>query len=225
VSTRVELTHATVLFSGRADGDLGRTSGDIPAAVARNRAALVERCGVRAVAAGRQVHGSVVAVVGEAPAGYAVSPAAADGQATCVAAVAVGVHVADCLPVALAGAGGVAMLHCGWRGLAGGVIAEGIRVLRSLGVDGPLEAAIGPGAGVCCYETGAEVRAVFAAYATSDGPRIDLAAIAREQLHETGVEDVCDLGVCTICAPEGLYFSHRRDGADTGRQGGFVWRR
>ena len=64
MSTRVELTHATVLFSGRADGDLGRTSGDIPAAVARNRAALVERCGVRAVAAGRQVHGSVVAVDG-----------------------------------------------------------------------------------------------------------------------------------------------------------------
>ena len=35
------------------------------------------------------------------------------------------VFVADCLPVALAGPGGVAMLHCGWRGLAAGIVASG----------------------------------------------------------------------------------------------------
>ena len=36
------------------------------------------------------------------------------------------VFVADCVPVALSGPGGVAMLHCGWRGLAAGIIARGV---------------------------------------------------------------------------------------------------
>ncbi len=224
MSTRVELTHATVLFSGRVEGDLGRTTGEMPPEVLRNRAAIVELCGLRGIAAAHQVHEAAVALVSEAR-GYAVSAGAADGQATRVSGVGVAVHVADCLPVALAGAGGVAMLHCGWRGLAGGVIAEGVRVLRSLGVEGALEAAIGPGAGVCCYETGEEVQAVFAPYAASHGRRIDLAAIARAQLREAGVDDVFNIGVCTICAPQGQYFSHRRDGADTGRQGGIAWLR
>jgi copper oxidase (laccase) domain-containing protein len=35
------------------------------------------------------------------------------------------VMVADCLPVALAGPSGVAMIHCGWRGLADGIAERG----------------------------------------------------------------------------------------------------
>jgi hypothetical protein len=117
------------------------------------------------------------------------------------------------------------MIHAGWRGLAGGVVAEGVRTLRTLGVQGPLEAAIGPGAGGCCYEVGPEVHAPFAAYCASSGRRLDLAAIATAQLHEAGVESVGDTGLCTLCAPAGLFFSHRRDGPETGRQGGFAWLR
>jgi copper oxidase (laccase) domain-containing protein len=137
----------------------------------------------------------------------------------------VGVHVADCLPIALAGDGGVAMLHGGWRGLAAGVVDEGVAALRAAGVAGPLEAVIGPGAGGCCYETGPEVHAVFARYSASDGRLLDLKAVATAQLHAAGVETVDDVGLCTLCAPEGLLFSHRRDGPDTGRQGGFAWLR
>ena len=37
------------------------------------------------------------------------------------------VMVADCLPIALAGPGGVAMAHCGWRGLAAGIVGGGGR--------------------------------------------------------------------------------------------------
>jgi copper oxidase (laccase) domain-containing protein len=32
-----------------------------------------------------------------------------------------------------------------------------------------------------------------------------------------------DLGICTICDSD--YFSHRREGAAAGRQGGFAWLR
>ena len=42
-----------------------------------------------------------------------------------------GGHVADCLPVAVGGEGGVAMLHGGWRGLAGGRLGGGARAARA----------------------------------------------------------------------------------------------
>ncbi|MGI8801837.1 MAG: polyphenol oxidase family protein, partial [Solirubrobacteraceae bacterium] len=131
---------------------------------------------------------------------------------------------ADCLPVAVAGAGGVAMLHAGWRGLAAGVLGEGVAALRRLGVAGRLEAAIGPGAGGCCYEVGREVHAAFSGRpgASRDG-RVDLKAVARGELECAGVAVIHDVGVCTLCAPPGLLFSHRRDGPATGRQAGIAW--
>ena len=44
-----------------------------------------------------------------------------------------------------------------------------------------------------------------------------------EVLAEAGVEDVHDLGICTICRND-LFFSHRADKGTTGRQAGVVWR-
>ncbi|MEA2126882.1 MAG: purine-nucleoside/S-methyl-5-thioadenosine phosphorylase / adenosine deaminase, partial [Solirubrobacteraceae bacterium] len=70
------------------------------------------------------------------------------------------VRTADCLPIALIADDGVAMLHGGWRGLAAGIVAEGVRVLA---VPGPVVAALGPSARACCYEVGEEVHARFAA--------------------------------------------------------------
>ncbi|HEX2701825.1 MAG TPA: laccase domain-containing protein, partial [Solirubrobacteraceae bacterium] len=93
------------------------------------------------------------------------------------------------------------------------------------GVSGPLEAVIGPGARGCCYETGPEVHAVFARYGSSDGRRLDLVAIATAQLRAAGVASIDDVGLCTLCAPAGLLFSHRRDGEGTGRQAGVAWLR
>ena len=52
---------------------------------------------------------------------------------------------------------------------------------------------------------------------------LDLPAIARHRLAQAGVENVHDTGLCTICAGEELFFSHRRDAGVTGRQAGLVW--
>ena len=68
-----------------------------------------------------------------------------DGQATALDDVAALVFTADCLPVMLVADGAVAALHGGWRGLAGGIVAEGVAALRDLGADGPITAALGPG--------------------------------------------------------------------------------
>jgi copper oxidase (laccase) domain-containing protein len=110
------------------------------------------------------------------------------------------------------------MLHAGWRGLAGGILAEGVARLRGLGA-GRIAAAIGPGAGPCCYEVGPEVHAALG----TSGRTVDLKAIARTQLEDAGVAEVHDAGLCTMCDPE-AFFSHRRDGGVTGRQAGVVWR-
>jgi len=212
-------------FSERDDGDLrvsSRTSAEPLDAV---QARLLGALEVAAVVVGRQVHGADVVVVGEPTDGYVVGLAQGDAVATALAGVAAAVHVADCLPIAVGGEGAVAMLHGGWRGLEAGIVPAGVAALRRLGAEGQLQAAIGPGVGGCCYETGDEVRGRFAAYGASAGRLLDLKAVAAAQLAAAGVALVEDCALCTICSPPGRLFSHRRDGPDTGRQGGFAWLR
>jgi polyphenol oxidase len=236
----VDLPGARALFTTRRGGfsagpyaslNLGRLTDDDPRTVRLNRARLEERTGGR-LAYIRQVHGTFVRrIAGTGDVGVAPLPDGdvelleADGQATRLPGVAPMVMTADCLPIAVAGDGAVAMLHAGWRGLVGGIVAEGVRAVRELGAEGPLEAAIGPGAGGCCYEVGEEVQARFAGYGAGvrSGRNLDLKAVAREDLERAGVDAVHDVGLCTICSEESLFFSHRRDHGITGRQAGVAW--
>jgi YfiH family protein len=226
----IELAGARGMFTTRRGGcssgpfaslNLGRLTDDRPDAVERNRALVREDVG-RALGTVRQVHGNDVIRMDALPPDRTI--AEADGIVTRSRDGAPAVLVADCLPVIVAGRQAVAALHAGWRGLAGGVLEEGVRALRGSGEDGPLEAAIGPGIGPCCYEVGEEVRAAFAAYGSEvwQGRHLDLWAAARKQLERAGVEVVHCLGLCTSCHPE-LFFSHRRDRGVTGRQAGVAW--
>jgi hypothetical protein len=226
----VDLPEARVVFTTRRGGvstgpytslNLGKLTSDDPEAVQHNRDRLQSRIRPR-LAMIRQVHGPHVLrrddpsqVSGAAPAGDLDE---ADGQATAHAGIAPMVFTADCLPIAVAGGGAVAMLHAGWRGLAEGVIAAGIRGLRELAPDASLSAAIGPGAGVCCYEVGDEVRERFVDYGeeATRGRNLDLKTIARAALEREGVEQIHDAGLCTMCAPATLFFSHRRDHGSLG---------
>jgi polyphenol oxidase len=228
----ITLHGARALFTTRRGGvsqgryatlNLGLTDpaaepGDSPAAIAENRAILAGLTGASVVRIHRQVHGAEVATAGAAA-------DAADGLATSARGDAVAVHAADCLPIAIAGRHAVAVVHGGWRGLAAGVVANGVAAVRALGDEGPLMAAVGPGAGRCCYEAGEEVRAAFreSVPAAIAGSHVDLRLIARAQLEREGVAAVHDIGLCTICADPALFFSHRRDGGLTGRQAGVAW--
>jgi len=219
---------ARVLFTTRQGGfsrgpytslNLGRSDPaqetDKPAAVAANREHVAALAGAP-LRIGRQVHGTHVARDGD-PDGEA------DGQATADPGVAATVLVADCLPIAIAGEGALAMVHAGWRGLAGGVLAEAVRAVRDLGATEPLRAAIGPGIGSCCFEVGDEVREAFGDFPQARrGRRLDLKDIAGRTLEDAGVTDVDDVGLCTACDAE-RFFSHRRDGERTGRQAGIAW--
>jgi YfiH family protein len=210
-------------FSERLDGDLRVSARTAVEPLEQVQARTLETLAIAGAVVGRQVHGADVFLVRERVGGYDVGREEGDGVATAQADVAAAVHVADCLPIAIGGDGGVAVVHGGWRGLAGGIVAAGVSALRELGADGELQAMIGPGAGGCCYETGDEVREVFAAYDASRGRMLDLKEVAAEQLRQSGVAQVVDAGRCTIC--DGRYFSHRREGPATGRQGGFAWLR
>jgi YfiH family protein len=222
-----DLPAAKALFTTRRGGvstgpfaslNLGRLTADDGANVDENRARLARLTGRprERFLYGRQVHGATVRRATEPP-GPRRAPAEEDGQATEHTGDPALVFVADCLPVLLAGDRAVAALHAGWRGLAAGIVEEGVAATDAH------TALIGPGAGGCCYEVGEEVHARFAAYDARRGNRLDLATIAQARLREAGVARVHDVGLCTMCHPA-LFFSHRRDGGVTGRQAGVVWR-
>jgi YfiH family protein len=229
------LPGARVAFSTRAGGisappfdslNLGILTDDERDAVLENRRRLAAVLGLapERVAIGRQVHGAELAFheAPQQPPFFAEPDAAiAEVDGHVIAAepgLAALVFVADCLPVALAGPGGVAMLHCGWRGLAAGILARGAEAV------GATDAAIGPGIGACCYEVGEEVLAAFADLGPgiASGRMLDLTEVTRRLLARAGVERVEAAGLCTSCGEE-LFFSHRRDAGRTGRQGGAAW--
>jgi YfiH family protein len=231
---QADLNGARAAFTTRAGGvseapfdrlNLGVLTADPNEAVAENRRRLATALGFEAdrVPIGLQVHGAELArhAGPQEPSPFA-EPGSeipqVDGHVVTEPGLAPLVFTADCLPVALAGPGGVAMLHCGWRGLAAGIVAAGAEAV------GATEAAIGPGIGSCCYEVGDEVLGSFAELGAgvAVGRMLDLAEVARRLLREAGVERIESAGLCTCCEPE-LFFSHRRDGGRTGRQGGLVW--
>jgi YfiH family protein len=228
------LPGARVLFSTRNGGvsrppydtlNLGILTGDQRDAVVENRRRVAARIGVAAdrVAMGWQVHGAALrewdAPVESRFADPDADLAKVDGHLTTVRDVALLVLVADCLPVALSDGTRVAMLHCGWRGLAAGIVERAAERF-----DSPPAAAIGPGIGRCCYEVGDEVLAAFAGIRdAADGRMLDLRAVARARLRAAGIDRIEEVDLCTSCHPD-TFFSHRRDGPETGRQAGVVLR-
>jgi len=219
-----DLDGAGAAFSTRLGGvskppfdslNLGLLTADDGEAVGENRRRLAVALGFapEQVAFARQVHGTRLL---DQPREGGMEEA--DGHVLREPGTAALVFTADCLPVAVAGPQGIAMLHAGWRGLAGGILAAGAEAVAAT------SAAIGPGIGPCCYEVGDEVLESFAPLGegVANGRMLDLAEVARRQLAAAGVGRVESAGLCTSCEAE-LFYSHRRDEGRTGRQGGVGW--
>jgi hypothetical protein len=213
-----------VAFSTRVGGvsagsfaslNLGRMTADEPELVEENRRRLCAAVGADAerLTLNRQLHSSTVH---RAHAGRRGEPG--DGLWTDEPGVPMLKLTADCVPVAMTSRSGRALglLHAGWRGLLEGVVAAGVAALG-----GARAACLGPAIGPCCYEVGPEVANPFAeAFGRDvvDGRRVDLWTAAERALRASGVEAVERVDLCTSCNPD-LFFSHRRDGGVTGRQG------
>lgn len=205
--------------------NLGVLTDDPNEVVAENRARLATALGLDSarIPIGLQVHGGELAFhsAPQVPSPFA-QPGSAipevDGHVVAGPGLAPLVFTADCLPVALRGPGGVAVLHCGWRGLAAGIVARGAEAVAAT------DAAIGPGIGPCCYEVGPEVLDAFSGLGEGIATQrqLDLVEVARRLLLAAGVDRIQAAGLCTRCEPE-LFFSHRRDAGRTGRQGNLAW--
>lgn len=215
--------------------NLGDHVGDDPAAVRRNRDRLREALGLPSEPQWlRQVHGT--GVVEALPDGIIRE---GDAAWTRQPGVVCAVLTADCLPVVLVARDGseLAVAHCGWRGLAAGILARALASLRSPPV--MLRAWLGPAIAQPAFEVGPEVRESFLAAARDGESRkriaaafvssrmtrgkyhADLYALAREALHALDVLAVSGGGRCTAAEPE-AFFSYRRDGV-TGRMATLAW--
>ncbi len=207
--------------------NLGDHVTDDPAAVRINRARLRAHLALPAEPLWlTQVHGTQVV-----DAAASVAGTQADGSVTRRAGEVCAVLTADCLPVFLCdrAATVVAVVHAGWRGLAAGVIEQG---LAAMGVPArEVLAWLGPAIGPQAFEVGDEVRQVFvaenpaahSAFRANAAGRFfaDLYALARLRLAKAGVTSVHGGGFCTYSEGE-RFFSYRREGV-TGRMASLIW--
>jgi len=214
--------------------NLGPNVSDSPDPVAANRALVAQAIGAP-VAFSSQVHGANIIVVAEQAIRNPVPPVTV-GEADALitdSEVGLGVLVADCVPVLLAGfdAAGNAILaataHAGRRGVELNVVSAIVAKLRELGAV-RVTAAIGPAICGQCYEVPQlmrdEVCAVIpAAWSVTrqQTPGLDLPRAVAAQLRDENVEVCYRSSVCTLENAD--YFSHRRAaGGLTGRQAGII---
>ncbi len=193
----------------------------------------------------RQVHGARVLAASAAPA----EPwPEADGLVSDAPGQSLWVCGADCTPVLLADPmrGAVAACHAGWRGVAGGILAEAVGCLVAAGsaVD-DLLVALGPAVAGENYQVERKVTALVAASLSPEpGPasmaalrrggalapdpepghdRLDIRRAACIQLELLGIPSgqiaVCPL--CTVAEAE-LFHSWRRDGVKAVQWSGIV---
>ena len=129
----------------------------------------------------------------------------------------------------------IGVVHAGWRGTIADVAGAAVRAMAATYGSPPerLLAYLGPAIGPCCYEVGAEVAAAWEERAGAEtavalapaGPRwrLDLRAANAVLLERAGLrpERIERSAVCTRCASDG-WFSHRGQGAATGRFGAVI---
>lgn len=210
-----------------ADFNLASHVDDEAAAVSANRALLVEQLGLPEQPYWlEQVHGQQVIDLDD-PRRLSQGDAAVTAKLGQVAAV----LTADCLPVLFADRAGsrVGVAHCGWRGLAGGVIGN---TVAAMGLPGDeLMAWLGPGISQGAYEVDATVRDAFLALDPDHAGcflensqrrwQANLYALARRLLTAAGVEAIFGGGFCTYY-DQRRFFSYRRQGA-CGRMATLIW--
>ena len=178
----------------------------------------------------RQVHGTDVALV---DARGRLSLSEADAVVCREPGIEVGIVTADCVPILVAIGEGraVAAIHAGWRGLAAGVVENGLSTLLEEARSGEDRVAvIAPHIGACCYEVDQPViEALQVRYADGleDACRpsrphhvhLDLGQLVMVILLKAGFR-ADQIGVvsdsCTSCSGKGFH-SFRRDGDGAGR--------
>jgi YfiH family protein len=202
------------------NGGLG--SSDDPAKVAENRRRMTEELGLapEALISVHQVH-SADAVIVEGP--WTGERPRADGMATSVPGLALGITTADCGPVLFADphVGVIGAAHAGWRGAANGILESTIEAMERLGARREkIVAVLGPTISQAAYEVGPEFVATltgldagnerFFQHSQRQGHAMfDLPGYIGMRLEAAGIGEFANLGLCTY-SDEERFFSYRR---------------
>jgi polyphenol oxidase len=201
----------------------GFGSRDDPRRVDDNRAIAAVHLGLTAerLVSCHQVHGTRAITV-ERPWRRADNPRA-DGMATAVPGIALGVLAADCAPVLFAdpAARVIGAAHGGWRGALAGVMEATVAAMAALGARPErIRAGIGPCIAQQSYEVGAEFEAAFAAADTNNARffqtaersgyfLFDLPGYIGHRLERLGLAAV-EQAPYDTAAEDALFFSYRR---------------
>ena len=173
-----------------------------------------------------QVHGTEVRWHEAVPEGWLIVEGV-DGHATGDPGLLLTITVADCIPIYLAvpHTGAIALVHAGWRGAAGGVLARCVDLLKSRGFATTSDIVMHCGVGICgdCYEVGPEVAVRFGMPASGGPVQLDLRASLAQQARDLGIADV---SISPWCSAEGRerFFSHRASGGRDGRMVAYLGR-
>lgn len=214
-------------MTGRGPGpgrgfDLGLwTDAPVGEVMTRWRAFRREEPGFQAVILGNQVHQAAVAWHGTAQGWVQIE--GVDGHATRARGVLLTVTIADCIPVYLVApdVGAVSLLHSGWRGTAGGILARGVEALVEHAGAEASNLVMHCGVGICgeCYEVGSEVMAGCGLAHDGPGPwHADLRGVLSSQAAGMGIREVSTSQWCSA-HHRPRFFSHR---ASAGRDGRMV---
>jgi len=182
-----------------------------------------------------QVHSAAV-VVADTPNAPADHKGRADTLLTDRPEVTLLLRFADCVPILLYDPArpAVGLVHAGWRGTLLMAPAVAVQAMTDAYGSRPRDivAAIGPSIGPCHYQVGPEVVAqTRAAFPDADaaglllpvngGYHLDLWAANAHALRAAGVEHIEQAQMCTVCH-QADFFSHRAQGAVTGRGGALI---
>ena len=202
--------------------NLGNGAGDSDVNVSQNRVLFLKilQSHPEQLALGEQVHGNNIEIV-KHPGSYP----AADGLVTTEKNIVLAIKTADCTPVLMVDPinNVLAAVHAGWKSVKQNIIRNTVDILKNEFAIFPenILCAIGPSIRSCCYEIQQDVAGQFdkkAVIHRNNRLYLDLLSVIGEQLQSAGLTqdniDTCD--ICTCCHSD-LFFSYRRDGAQSGR--------
>lgn len=144
---------------------------------------------------------------------------------------ALGIKVADCLPVTIMDDQHdvIANVHSGWRGAVQRITATTLDTLQRQTTFDPAAASawLGPAIRACCFEVGEEVVGQFSASYPNVArfvdrsrakPHVDVPGLTVELLRQCGfnASRIFDSGLCTRCN-NSIFHSFRREGRGGGR--------
>ncbi len=153
---------------------------------------------------------------------------ATDGVVSITRGIAVGVVVADCVPLLFVDIKKclVSAVHAGWKGTLGNIAGETVKAMVQAGSNvSDIVVSVGPHIGMCCYRVAQERIERFqhiydtdprVAYEGSDGWHLDIGQVNVIQLRAAGIaaKHIDAPIICTSCQV-GLFYSYRKDTKET----------